>query len=342
MDSDKKRIFATGVQCLLENQFTDAHSNFTIMKETLSENEQIPVLHNIALVNECMHRIDVAMDLYVSNIEKYPHHILSYLCLSNCFLYKDNISEAIKVLDKALDQGLDHPQIHILLSELYFLLGDRDAGLQSHIRGVKDLPGSYVQTQHHVQQYTDFGGTAPTFYSFIEDSYISSGKKPSIMYSDMSVESPVKILVLGTTLNSDAIDQLKGTHLFVVARDLLTANILPQVDATCLWCERFESEEEPHMLLDLAGQILKDNKVEALVIPSPLFSLESALEWVHRRSVSKDSLIIDPDRGHVCVGRSYWDKLNGSIIPPMMTRQRNSMDPFVVSDPLRVYCDTCI
>jgi tetratricopeptide (TPR) repeat protein len=277
MDKQKQK-FAEGITCLMNNEYQQAHE---IFMELLNQNEDPCILHNLGLSYECIGNFDKAIETYETNIEKHPEHILSYLCLSNCNLYINKLYKAICWLKQAEDVCGETVQGDILFSEASFLAGNPSEGCARHARALS-LIQEQQQTNHHVQCYTDYGDGLMHFYSWIEHSYISHGRKPTVEF----LSSPGKtwkkppMLVLINAENAEQVmdqgarmsDEEKS-QMYLVAQDPIVERMLGPsvvVDARVVSSAPSQSDVEffTAYALDVAHVILQEQKhIQAFRIP---------------------------------------------------------------------------
>jgi tetratricopeptide (TPR) repeat protein len=234
--------YAHGVNCLMANEF-EAASN--VFQDLLQRDVHNPfITHNLGLSFEGMGKIDEAIEIYEHNIKTHPKHILSYLCLSNCCLYKSKLHKAICWLKKAEEQceqceELSVPaQVHILLSEACFLAGNPRQGCTKHAMALDAInQQNLTLTTHHVQLYTDYGNGSMPFYAWIEKSYISHGKRPTIELVEHLEHSEhsgiVRTLVLVQPQNAERVRKQVGEmtkeerdRLFIVAQSTIVERLL--------------------------------------------------------------------------------------------------------------------
>jgi tetratricopeptide (TPR) repeat protein len=265
--------FAHGIRCLMNNAFEDATKVFG---ELLQRDVHNPfILHNFGLANECLGNIDEAIEIYERNVDMHPTHVLSYLCLSNANLYKDKLHKSICWLKKAQETcGTVPVQLHILMSEACFLAGNPSEGLVRHATALDMIDKQNLTlTSHHVQLYTDYGDGSMPHYAWIENSYISHGKPPTLEFvashsTTHADSNPSKrTLVLVLPQDADRVrKQLEGMteqergQLFVVAQSSIVERLLGgtrNVDARVVHSVPYQNDMELYAyVLDVSHEVL--------------------------------------------------------------------------------------
>lgn len=258
----------------MKNAFEDASKVF---QELLQKDVHNPfILHNFGLSYECMGKIDEAIEIYERNVGMHPTHVLSYLCLSNCNLYKNKLHKAICWLKKAEEMCEPTAQIQILMSEACFLAGNPKEGCKRHAAALA-LVDTLTLTAHHVQLYTDYGNGSMQFYSWIENSYISHGKKPTLEFLS-NPKGDIRTLVLVQPQDADSVKaQMEGMttqqrdQLYVVAQTSIVERLLGQkqhpVDARVVHSSPYQDDLEfMAYILDVSHTILQATTIQKLRI----------------------------------------------------------------------------
>lgn len=231
-------LFSNGITCLINNDFKQAHEIFKGLNEKEPSNPFI--MHNLGLSYECIGQTTEAIETYEKNIQLHPKHLLSYFCLSNCNLYISKLHKAICWLKKAEDECGETIQGHILFSEASFLAGNPSEGCIRHARALELVSlGQQQLTNHHVQCYVDYGDGAMHFYSWIENSYISHNRKPTVEFVSgrkWDNEKVPPMLVLVNVQNAQqVVDQARTmsdedkSQMYVVAQDRIVERLLGDI-----------------------------------------------------------------------------------------------------------------
>ena len=267
--------FSHGITCLMGNAFEDAANVF---QELLQKDVHNPfILHNFGLAHECMGKIDEAIEIYERTVDMHPTHVLSYLCLSNCNLYKNKLHKAICWLKKAEELCPPTAQVQILMSEACFLAGNPREGCRRH-QAALDLIDNLTLTTHHVQLYTDYGNGSLQFYSWIENSYISHGKAPTLEFFSQG-ENDIHTLVLvqpqdadGVKTQMDGMSQQQRSQLYVVSQSSIVERLLGDhsVDARVVHSAPCQNDLElMAYVLDISHAVLQATTIQKLRILLP-------------------------------------------------------------------------
>ena len=261
--------FAKGVTCLLSNSFKEAASIFEGLIEEVGQTP--PLMHNLGLSYEGDGDTDRAIQVYEQNITNHPTHVISYLCLSICNLRKNKLYKAICWLKRAEENCKKIPvQLHILYSEAAFLSGNPMKGCERHAMALQTIDNQNVTlSNHHVQLFTDYGDGSMPYYSWLENSYISQGKLPTLEFLTDTKESIQRrqILVLVGPNDADTVkkqldvmtEDERNRFFIVVESNIVERLMAPHcVDCRVVSSATIQNEMEVMAyVLDIAHEILQ-------------------------------------------------------------------------------------
>ena len=330
---DQENQFRDICMRILANDFPGGIEGCATMLKTYGNHPA--VRYNMALAHECSTNFVAAAAEYKQVLEDFPDYMPAYMGLANCCLYAGDAETAEGLVRKARElQPLD-PRPAILLSEILFLRGMENEGVQEHLAAVGNVDVSRsIPTHSHAQCYIDLGDGASCFHMFLERSLVQRDAFPSIYIQPPQHQGTWKTVFIAHTGNAADINRRLATmdrsDVYLLALDEISTKILEdhKPDASTLRFE-YEAHELPTVALFVA-KALAGQGYKVLVPADDGRRDNDKLEWAQKQT----SPLTVSLQGDVAAWPEAEHLLDYRRVPPLL-RKGQFPDPMIFSDILQ-------